>query len=62
MHSTAKMEFLRKRVGQQWYPNQLYGSPPLSVRENTCSGNVTETGNISALPDLFPRWQHQHTV
>ena len=33
-----------------------------SVRENTCSGNVTETGNISALPDSFPRWQHQHTV
>ena len=29
MHSNAKMEFLRKRVGQQQYPNQLYGSPPL---------------------------------
>ena len=29
MHSNAKMEFLRKRVGQQRYPNQLYGSPPL---------------------------------
>ena len=28
MHSNAKMEFLRKRVGQQRYPNQLYGSPP----------------------------------
>ena len=27
MHSNAKMEFLRKRVGQQRYPNQLYGSP-----------------------------------
>ena len=27
MHSNAKMEFLRKRVGQQRYPTQLYGSP-----------------------------------
>ena len=26
-----------------------------TVRENTCSGNVTETGYI-ALPDSFPRW------
>ena len=24
----AKIEFLRKHVGQQRYPNQLYGSPP----------------------------------
>ena len=22
------MDFLRKYVGQQWYPNQYYGSPP----------------------------------
>ena len=29
MHSNAKIEFVRKRVGQQRYPNQLYGSPPL---------------------------------
>ena len=29
MHSNAKMDFLRKRVGQQRYPSQLYGSPPL---------------------------------
>ena len=28
MYSNAKMEFLRKPVGQQRYPNQLYGSPP----------------------------------
>ena len=28
MYSNAKMEFLKKPVGQQWYPNQLYGSPP----------------------------------
>ena len=27
MHSNANMEFLRKCVGQHWYPNQLYGSP-----------------------------------
>ena len=27
MHSNAKMEFWRKRVGQQRYPTQLYGSP-----------------------------------
>ena len=27
MHSNAKMEFLRKRVRQQWYPIQLCGSP-----------------------------------
>ena len=29
MQSNAKIEFLRKRVGQQRYPNQLNGSPPL---------------------------------
>ena len=29
MRSNAKKEFLRKCVGQQRYPNQLNGSPPL---------------------------------
>ena len=29
IHNNAKMEFLKKCVGQRWYPNQLhvYGSP-----------------------------------
>ena len=27
MHINAKMELLRKRVGQQWYPIQFCGSP-----------------------------------
>ena len=27
MHSNAKMELLRKRVGLQWYPIQFCGSP-----------------------------------
>ena len=27
IHSSAKLEFLKKRGGQQWYPYQLYGSP-----------------------------------
>ena len=22
------MEFLKKHIGPQWYPNQYYGSPP----------------------------------
>ena len=50
------MFWLKTLMNMQQIPMRL------SVRENTCSGNVTETGNISALPDLFPRWQHQHTV
>ena len=29
MYSTAKMEFLRKRFGQQRYPIQLCGSPQI---------------------------------
>ena len=38
MHSNDKMEFSRKRVGQQWYAIQLCGSP-LDIIHNGIMGN-----------------------
>ena len=38
------MDFLRKYVGQQWYPNQYYGSPP-TIMQTSRYGESPNTTN-----------------
>ena len=50
------MEFLKKRVVQQWYPNQLYGSPlnimyTLQYGESSCNNNTK-----TQFYNPFTRW------
>ena len=58
-----KMEFLRKRVGQQRYPNHLYGSPPSYYVHIGSMGNplITDTDKHDLFTAvLLPGFKNRH--